>query len=56
MLKSIQIIKIGHGVGNDLAKLARDFPDFKLPRKPKKKSDEFVVELGRLAKTKNAVT
>ena len=56
ILKSTQIIKIGCGVGNDLAKLARDFPDFKLPRKPKKKPYEFVVELGRLAKAKNAVT
>ena len=56
ILQSTQIIKVGRGVGNDLAKLARDFSDFKLPKKPKKKPYEFVVELGTLAKEKNAVT
>jgi hypothetical protein len=54
-LKSQQIIKVGRNVGADLAKLARDFPDFKVPVKHRKKF-VGVVELGAFAKAKNAVS
>src|ERR1700723_2969980 len=52
---SSQIIKIGHNIGADLAKLARDFPDFTLPGK-KRQTYAGVVELGKLAAEKNAVS
>ena len=56
ILNSPQIIKIGCGVGGDLAKLAKDFSNFKLPKKAKKESYPFAIELGALAKAKNVVT
>ena len=54
ILTSPQIVKIGRNVGADFAKLARDFPDFKLPEKSRK-GIVGVVELGAFAKAKNVV-
>ena len=52
ILKSLYIFKIGRNVGGDLAKLARDFPDFAYNPKTHKKG---IIELGHLASEKNAV-
>ncbi|KAJ7174303.1 hypothetical protein C8R46DRAFT_88386 [Mycena filopes] len=54
VLHSEQIIKVGRNIGGDLAKLARDFPDYQLPSKVNGKLPG-VVELGAFAKSKNAV-
>jgi hypothetical protein len=53
ILKSLHILKIIRNVGGDLAKLARDFPDFAYDSNTHKKG---VIELGRLASEKNAVS
>jgi ribonuclease D len=55
ILTSTRIVKIGHNIGSDLQKLARDFPEFKLPSK-KRNLFEGTVELGHLAKAKNIVS
>ena len=55
LLHSAQIMKIGRNIGADFAKLTRDFPDFKLPPK-KKNTYPGIIELGKLAKEKNAVS
>jgi hypothetical protein len=54
IIQSQQIVKIGRNIGADFAKLARDFPDLKLPQK-QGKSYVGVVELGKLAAQKNVV-
>ena len=55
LLHSAQIVKIGCNIGADFAKLTRDFPDFTLP--PKKwNTYPGIIELGKLAKEKNAVS
>jgi 3'-5' exonuclease len=53
ILKSLQILKIGHNVGGDLAKLACDFQDFDYHPGTHKKG---IIELGHLASEKNAVS
>jgi hypothetical protein len=45
---------IGRNIGGDLAKLARDFPEYKLPEKANSKM-LGVVELGAFDKSKNAI-
>ena len=55
ILHSTQIVKVGRNVGADLAKLARDFPDFILPTR-KGRTYLGVIELGKLAAEKNAVS
>ncbi|KAJ7478853.1 hypothetical protein B0H11DRAFT_1916536 [Mycena galericulata] len=55
ILQSSQIIKIGRNIGGDLAKLAREFPEYKLPPKVNKKLPG-VIELGAFAKSKNAIS
>ena len=55
VLTSTRVIKIGRNVSSDFAKLARDFPGFKIPAKMHNKLDG-VIELGRLAKAKNVVS
>jgi len=54
LMHSPQVVKIGKNVGGDLAKLARDFPQYKLPARVGGKLPG-VVELGAFAKSKNAV-
>lgn len=54
IIQSQQIVKIGHNIGADFAKLARDFPNLKLPQN-QGKSYVGVVELGKPAAQKNAV-
>ena len=54
ILNSPRILKIGHNVGGDLAKLARDF-SIAVPQK-KNNSREGVIELGAMAKSQNVVT
>ena len=55
ILNSMQVIKIGRNVGGDLGKLSRDFPDFVIPVQ-KKAWKKGIVELGKLASAKNAVS
>jgi hypothetical protein len=54
ILNSPRILKIGRNVGGDLAKLSRDF-SCSIPAK-KKNGRESVIELGALAKSRNAVS
>ena len=54
ILANPRVIKIGRNIGSDLAKLARDFPDFHLPSKINGMF-EGTIELGLLAKVKNIV-
>ncbi|KAJ7835696.1 ribonuclease H-like domain-containing protein, partial [Mycena leptocephala] len=51
---SPQIVEIGRNIGGDLAKLSRDFPQYKCPEKVNGKLPG-VIELGAFAKSKNAV-
>lgn len=54
ILQSTDIIKIGRNIAADMAKLARDFPNFE----PNKVGNKLrgVIELGKLAVQKNAVS
>ena len=55
IISSQRVIKIGRNIGNDLAKLARDFPGLRLPSKSHQKFDG-TIELGSFAKAKNVVS
>ena len=52
VLSSTQILKIGHNIGSDLAKLSCDFSEFVYDAQTRK----GVIELGKLALQKNAVS
>ncbi|KAJ6592061.1 ribonuclease H-like domain-containing protein, partial [Mycena vulgaris] len=54
IIGSLQIVKIGRNIGGDLAKLVRDFPEYKLPAKVDGNLPG-VIELGAFAKSKNAI-
>ncbi|KAJ7452542.1 hypothetical protein FB451DRAFT_1374025 [Mycena latifolia] len=54
VITSLQIMKVGRNIGGDLAKLARDFPEYKLPAKVNGQLPG-VIELGAFAKAKNAI-
>ncbi|KAJ7495369.1 ribonuclease H-like domain-containing protein, partial [Mycena latifolia] len=54
VITSLQIVKVGRNIGGDLAKLARDFPEYKLPAKVNGQLPG-VIELGAFAKAKNAI-
>jgi hypothetical protein len=54
ILTNNRVIKIGRNVGGDLAKLAREFPEYQPTHRGK--ALEGVIELGAFAKAKNVVT
>ena len=56
LLSAPQFIKVGCGVRNDLSKLSRDFPEFTFPPKESQSRSPGLIELGTLAKSKNAVS
>lgn len=54
LLASEKFVKIGRNVRGDLTKLSKDFPEFAFT-KQKEKHPKGIIELGHLAKAKNAV-
>jgi hypothetical protein len=55
ILTNTRLVKIGRNINSDLKKLARDFPELKLPLTEHKMLDG-TIELGALAKAKNVVS
>jgi hypothetical protein len=55
ILNAPRITKVGRNIGGDLAKWERDF-GVKLPKKNKAKSREGFLELGKIAKAKDAIS
>ena len=50
-----QIVMTGRNIRGDLAKLSRDFPEFVAPSKDSVHEVKNIIEVGTLAKAKNAV-
>lgn len=56
ILTSKYCIKVGRGISADFHKLARDFPEFKLPQKKHKKEFSGTLDIGKLAAKKSVVS
>ncbi|KAJ7774182.1 hypothetical protein DFH07DRAFT_767391 [Mycena maculata] len=54
LLRSKQFLKVGRQISADFQKLARDFPDFKLPKR-KKKNFVGTLDIGQLSERKKTV-